>query len=431
MADRRTRLSAEQLEERSLPSVIVVTSTADTVARDGRVTLREAILAADTRRAVGDAPAPGPGAAVIRFAIPGGGLHVIQPRSPLPALTGGVTLDATSQPGYAGTPLVALDGSFAGPRADGLVLAVGGNTVRGLLIDRFTGNGVVVASGGNRLAGDWIGVDSTGYRRAGNGGDGVLVTGAGNTLGGTREADRLVVGGNRLAGFDLAGSHAEWNIIAGDYVGTDRTGFASVANGTGILIRDGARWNRVGGTDRAARNVVSGNAGDQLWVTGPGTTGNVVQGNFLGVDSSGESGALSGGDAVRIDGGATGNTVGGSAIGAGNLIGGAGHLLTNGRAVGAGVEIAGAGTTGNVVQGNWVGLDARGLAPLTDLAGGVVVRGATGNTIGGAGSAANVIADPVNAPGLAAGNHLLPGDWYFDSIRFLGHPEWRGGSFRL
>ena len=92
---RRPALSVDSLEARDVPAIITVTSTADTVLRDGVVTLREAILAADTRTAVGDVPAPGSAAVVIKFAIPGTDLHTITPRSALPPLMAGTTLDAT------------------------------------------------------------------------------------------------------------------------------------------------------------------------------------------------------------------------------------------------------------------------------------------------------------------------------------------------
>ena len=427
---RRTALGVELLEARDVPAVITVTSTADTVLRDGVVTLREAILAADTRQAVGDVPAPGSAAVVIKFAIPGTGLHTITPRSALPAIMAGTTLDATTQPGYAGNPVVELNGSLAGTGVNGLTLSVGGNVVRGLLINRFSGNGIDVASGGNTVAGCWVGMDATGYRAAGNGANGILVTGAGNTIGGTGVGARVVVGGNRLAGIDITGSQAAWNQVVGDYIGTDFTGFASVPNGTGILICSGAHLNTVGGPTRASRNVVAGNVGDQLCIAGTGASANVVQGNYLGVDSSGESGSLSGGSAVKLAAGATGNVIGGTALGTGNLISGAGHRLTNGVAVGVGIEIDDAGTTRNVIQGNWVGLDARGCAPITNQAGGILIKGATGNTIGGTGTAQNVVGDPVNSPGLAASNRLLPAYWYVDTLRYLGHPELVGGSFR-
>ena len=39
----------------------------------------------------------------------------------------------------------------------------------------------------------------------------------------------------------------------------------------------------------ALRNIISGNSGDGVEITGPGTTGNVVDGNYIGVNKDGES----------------------------------------------------------------------------------------------------------------------------------------------
>ena len=96
----RCRPALELLEGRLLPSVFLVTSTADS----GANTLRQAILNANAH----------PGADVITFKIAGAGVHVIQPASPLPPVTDSVLMDGTTQPGYAGTPLIQLDGFLAG-----------------------------------------------------------------------------------------------------------------------------------------------------------------------------------------------------------------------------------------------------------------------------------------------------------------------------
>ena len=427
---RRTRLAVEPLEDRAVPAIVTVTSTGDTVARDGVVTLREAITAANYRQAVGDVPNPGLAPVVIRFSVPGAGAYTISPRSALPALRYNVTIDGTSQPGYTGTPLIRLDGWAAGA-ADGLSVIGSGNVIRGLSIQRFRGNGISVSGDANTVAGSWVGLDTTGYRTAGNGGAGVMITGARNAIGGTRPADKMVISGNTGAGIDVSGTRAVRNLIAGSTVGLDKTGFAAVPNGSGVVIRGGAGDTIVGGTDRTARNVISGNVTDQLRISGWGTTGNVVQGNYIGIAASGESAAQQGGDAVRIEAGARNNRVGGTAAGAGNLIGGMGLWPSRGRAGGVGVSLTDAGTTGNVVQGNWVGLNARGVAPISDRAGGVVVKaGATGNTVGGYGTARNVIGDGGNSAGLAATNNILPTNWYFDTLRYLGRPERHGGAFR-
>ena len=55
---------------------------------------------------------------------------------------------------------IVLDGSAAGSPTDGLDLGgPGGSTVQGFVIDHFSGSGIVVASPGNEILGDFIGID--------------------------------------------------------------------------------------------------------------------------------------------------------------------------------------------------------------------------------------------------------------------------------
>ena len=430
MADpRRTRLAFEPLESRTVPTVITVTSTGDGVTRNGVVTLREAIEAADSHKAVGDVPAPAAGPVTIRFNIPGSGTHVIKPLSALPVLAGDVTIDGTSQHGYDGTPLIEIDGASAGAQSNGFVLLGGKNTVRGLDITQFKLNGIVVASADNTIAGDWIGLNPSGFQAAGNGAEGIVVVGADNLIGGTTAGARVVISGNRLAGIDLTTSKAYGNDVVGDYIGTDATGFASIPNGTGLLIGAGSHSNQIGGTTDAARNVICGNIDDQIEITGKGTSSNVVTDNYIGVDSSGESAAQEGGDGVQITDGATDNRIGGTTLDTGNLIAGIG-LWTFGKAAGAGVELDGSTTSGNLIEGNWIGIDSRGLAPLSDIGGGIRINGAGRNTVGGSGLAENVIADAANSSGLTSSNHVMPKNWDLDSIQYYGHPNLLGGTFR-
>src|SRR5262249_14246201 len=58
-----------------------------------------------------------PGADVIDFAIPGAGVHTITLTSALPAITDAVTIDGTTQPGYAGSPLIEIKGPGGGAAA--------------------------------------------------------------------------------------------------------------------------------------------------------------------------------------------------------------------------------------------------------------------------------------------------------------------------
>src|SRR5262249_10840403 len=134
----------------------------------------------------------------------------------LPAITAAVTLDGWSQggAGYHGQPLVEVDGRNAGPGADGLVLADHQHsTLRGVVIDRFPGTGVVLeGGGGNQLAGNFIGTDATGQRAAGNHLAGVLLDGsADNVIGGTGAGEGNLVSGNDFQGIHIGGADSTGN----------------------------------------------------------------------------------------------------------------------------------------------------------------------------------------------------------------------------
>jgi hypothetical protein len=393
--------------------------------------LREAILAAETHKAVGDAPAGSSGANTIRFDIPGKGLHTIDLTSPLPALTGDITIDAATQPGYTNQPLIELDGQHAGYYTNGLVLNGNSNTIRGLAIDYFYGDGIVISSGYNSITGDYVGINPDGYLAAPNRKDGILITGKDNVIGGTTASARVLASGNLGAGIDLSGASATGNDIKGDYIGTDYLGFAAIANDYGIIIQGGANHNQIGGTSRVYRNIISGNTLDGIVLTGDHTSSNVIDGNYVGPDASGDAAALGGRDGILLENGASSNQIGGRTSGAGNLIGGAGHLdYYSGLIYGDGIEIIGSATAGNVIQGNWIGLNAAGLAPLDNLGGGIILDGAGKNTIGGSTKAEqNMIADQKNSSGLAATNQILAADWLVDSIEFLYDPGLRHGTF--
>ena len=122
--------------------------------------LREAITAANLD-AVGG---------IIHFSIPGAGPHTIQPLAALPALEGDVIIDGTSEPDFAGTPVIELDGRLAGG-AHGIESVGSQNLIRGLVINRFEWNGIQIQSGCtfNVIEGNFIGTDVTGTIGLGNG----------------------------------------------------------------------------------------------------------------------------------------------------------------------------------------------------------------------------------------------------------------------
>ena len=86
----------------------------------------------------------------------------------------------------------------------------------------------------------------------------------------------------------MLGSGTTGNFVQGNNVGTDVNGALAVANGgDGISLTFGASTNTIGGTDPGDRNVLSGNLGAGVTISGSGTASNLVQGNYIGTDTTG------------------------------------------------------------------------------------------------------------------------------------------------
>ena len=325
----------------------------DTTADSGLGSLRQAILCTNAAA----------GANTILFSI-GSGAQTITPASPLPDITGALTIDGTSQDGFTGTPLIRLDqGSGAGTA---LVVAAGPSVIRGLEITRW-GTAIHILAPGTKIEGNYIGTD--GASSLGNGA-GIDVESKQNTIGGTSADQSNVISGNVFDGIDISGTGAISNLVENNLIGTNSAGTAAVANDErGVAIFGGATNNAVRG------NVVSGNEQTGVELSGSGTSGNQVVGNYIGTNDGGTSALANGANGVTIVGPANKNTIGGTAEGDINVISGN---------TGGGVTISGAGATGNAVEGNVIGANTAGTAAVPNgLAGVSVYGGATGNTIGG------------------------------------------------
>lgn len=75
--------------------------------------------------------------------------------------------------------------------------------------------------------------------------------------------------------------------MAGNYIGTAKSGTAALGNESGgVLISYGASRNTLGGTASGAGNVISGNVSSGVDI-GPNSIGNMVLGNRIGTDASG------------------------------------------------------------------------------------------------------------------------------------------------
>jgi parallel beta-helix repeat protein len=201
-------------------------------------------------------------------------------------------------------------------------------------------------------------------------GSGLRIAGGGSTVRG------LVI--NRWSrGIELRALGG--NVVEGNLIGTDVPGTHPLPNVDGVLI-DGSPNNRIGGTTAAARNLISGNTTTGIRVQGTSATANAIEGNRIGTDISGSE-ALRNPTGISILDGASGTRVGGTIPGAGNLISG------NGTGIRLGV-----GAEDSSIEGNLIGTDAGGSAPLGNVSEGVFVAGARRTRIGGPGpEARNVI----------------------------------------
>ncbi len=313
-----------------------------------------------------------PGANNIDFSLPGSGVQTISLLSVLPAITNPALVDGWSQGGltYTGAPLVEINGAAAGSGATGLDFAAGsaGSTARGLVVSAFSGAGIEVSSNNDLVEGCYIGLNAAGTAALANGGD-------------------------------------------------------------GILINSGASDATIGGTAAGARNVISGNSGDGVEITGTGSSGNVVSGNLVGTNAAGTA-AVANHAGVEIDSGATGNLIGAS--GTSSVTDPLERNIISGNSF-AGVWLTGTGTDNNVVAGNYIGTNAAGTGAVGNgsvvvfdpfgagITGGVVIQGgAADNLVGTSGHSTddagerNVISgnahDGVDIYGSGTGGNVVAGN---------------------
>ena len=352
-------------------AVITVTSTGDAInAPDGTVSLREAITAANDNANFGNAIGVGAyGADTIAFNIPGSGVKTIAPTSPLPVITDPVTIDGYTEPGSVPnsnpfgeglntTLRIALVGTGAGASAVGLNLGAGsaGSTIDGLAINQFSGDGILVASNGNTVVGNFVGTDAAGTSALGNG-QGIHVLGLNNTIGGTNAADRNLVSGN-AAGSGVFIEAGSGDVVQGNLIGTNAAGTAALANEGGITL-DNAPNNTIGGTAAGAGNVLSGSTYDGLVIYSTAASASIVQGNLIGTNAAGTSALANLRFGVYVL--APNNTIGGTVAGSANVI--SGNSL-------AGIDF-GDGAVDNALQGNKIGVALDGVSPLGNADDGV------------------------------------------------------------
>lgn len=367
---------------------------------DGPGSLRQAIISANTNP---NLPLGEPDR--IHFAIPESGPQTVLLTTALPPITDAVVIDGFTQPGSRANGLavgndanllIELNGiNVADRAAPGLDVRSSNCVVRGVVIYRFGGDGVRIGSSttvvsGNRVAGCFIGTNGAGTAASPNDHAVRVTSGATqNVIGGSAPADRNLLSG--CAGGVLVENGANANVIAGNYIGTDRHGLANLANDFAIKVA-GVFDTMIGGTAAGSGNVIIGKSPNpavlDVVATGGGTK---LQGNFVGLNATGDATLGFGGIVILT----TGNLIGGTVPGARNVI------ASDGR---SGLEIFG---TDNRVQGNYIGSNASGTAPLGTQYG-INLQG-NDNRIGGVEAGArNVIVSSMSVAGL---RHSIQGNY--------------------
>ena len=166
--------------------------------------------------------------------------------------------------------------------------------------------------------------------------------------------------------------------MQGNYLGTDITGGSAAANaGAGVQVFSSGV--RIGGPNASDRNIISANDSGIVLLG----SGNTVTGNYIGTDAAGTAdlGNASAGITVQ---GSSSNTITNNVI--------SGTQPTN--ASGAGIDLVQGATesSNNVIRGNRIGTDKSGSIAIGNSRRGIMLNGASNNTIGGSGPGqANVI----------------------------------------
>jgi|GEM_PF-6558953 len=187
----------------------------------------------------------------------------------------------------------------------------------------LSGNGeeglFIITSATANIKGNYIGTNATGAGAIANGRSGIHLTGCGTaTIGGAATGEPNTISGNTWDGIQMDNSPNA--IIKGNFIGTNVTGTAAIANAsTGIHTQTCATIT-IGGILAGEDNTISGNGSDGIRFEG--TTNATVQGNFIGTNATGTGAIGNGENGIAGYTGSNNNLIGGTVAAARNIISG-------------------------------------------------------------------------------------------------------------
>lgn len=320
----------------------------------------------------------------------GAGSRIIEPAANLPTIASRLTIDGTTEPGFAGQPLVELRATNVTSGTNNeyaFIRATSPLTLRGLVINSLPQSGRALSLHGNNnvIQGNYLGTNAAGMSDATQGSYGIYLLGRGSLIGGLNPTPTSWCSGdcNIISGFGEGiqvngGDH----VIRGNFIGTDVTGTDDLGSqAVGVSLY--ADHSQVGGDQPEERNLISGN-GIGIRMTWE-SRDNTITGNYIGTDASGTSAVTNGAGILQWYAypGVTGNVIGGDSDALGGSCTGVCNLISgNNRAIELGFDNA--GPDGTVIQGNFIGTDASGTIAVPNTSQGIVLGGQSEDTqIGG------------------------------------------------
>ena len=221
----------------------------------------------------------------------------------MPGISNKVVIDGTTQPGYAGSPIIEIVGANAGTAADGLRIRASNCVIRSVAINRFSNNAIsIFTNASSRVEKCYLGLATDGFTARSNLASGISIMDSANNV-----ISNNIICANIVNGVEIIGLTASNNVVLGNYIGVDVTGTNAVGNRqNGVFISFPPRC-AIGGTNLSARNVISGNGLHGISLAGG--SDHLILGNLIGTDSTGTRGIA---NLRGITGGETSLSVNGS-----------------------------------------------------------------------------------------------------------------------
>jgi CSLREA domain-containing protein len=344
---------------------------------DNQCSLRAAIQEANARSGIN----------LINFDIPGSGFKTIAPATLLPPITDRVIINGTTQPGYADSPLIEINGANALISGEGLNFKTGsggtspgnGSAVRGLAFTRWLSDVVFDNSNYSEIQDCYIGVKPDGTAGQFEIDNGVVIYGS---------HDNGIIANvisNQDTGIFINGANTKSCRIERNKIGTDPTGNSKMGNYRGIISLQSP------GQHQITENLISGNKQNGIYFINNSTDEtNTISNNLIGTTANGMSALPNTGNGILLENAAksviTGNTIVGHQ-GTEELTAGI-HLIS--------LDPDPVGSDQNIIQSNKIGVAQNGVAAIPNQYG-IIIEGSSKNKIGDAVNASlrNIIAGNV------------------------------------